>query len=89
MRLFLLLIASGIPVIHAVVPNAVLEQKQTAATVYVYDAGGDQIASGSGFVIGRDGVIATNCSVISKWFESVQSRIFVTTEQGYYFFIKE
>ena len=66
----------------AKVPDTVLSQKYAVVTVYVDDKKGNHLDSGTGFIIDQDGIIVTNCKVISKWFEKAENMIKVEITGG-------
>jgi tetratricopeptide (TPR) repeat protein len=68
--------------IYAKVPDSVLKQKDAVVTVYVNDRNGNHIASGTGFLIDRDGIIVTNCQVIAKWFSKIENILRIETAGG-------
>lgn len=53
-------------VVSARIPDNVLKQKKAVVTIYINDKDGNQIATGSGFIIDSNGTIVTNYHVISK-----------------------
>lgn len=74
---------------HAKVPEIVLKQKKAVVTVYINDKDGKQIATGSGFIIGSNGIIATNYHVTSKWLETADNTILIKMENGAYFPVED
>jgi tetratricopeptide (TPR) repeat protein len=66
----------------AKVPDRILQQKSSVVTVYVDDKNGRHVTSGSGFILDKNGTIATNCAVVAKWFAKAEHRIRVETEGG-------
>ncbi len=58
----------------------VLKQKKAVVTIYVNDKNGNEIVSGSGFIVDRNGIIAANCKLISRWLEDVEYTLMVKTE---------
>jgi len=85
--LFLLLFI--IPAAYAKVPDIVLNQKNAVVTIYINDKEGKQITTGTGFIIDKNGIIATNYHVISKWLEALENILFIKMENGAYFPIEE
>src|SRR3972149_1379886 len=85
--LFLLLFI--IPAAYAKVPDIVLNQKNAVLTIYINDKEGKQITTGTGFIIDKNGIIATNYHVISKWLEALENILFIKMENGAYFPIEE
>lgn len=65
---------------EAKTPDAVLKQKNAVVTVYVNDRNGKQIASGTGFIVDKSGIIITDCQIISKWFKKVENILRVERE---------
>jgi len=51
------------------IPDLVSKQKNGVITATVYDQAGNRILSGSGFIMDKNGIIATGCNIIAKWFE--------------------
>ena len=84
--LLLILVVSRV---DAKVPDIVLKQKNTVVTIYVDDKNGKRIASGSGFIVDQNGVIATNCNIIVKWFEEVGNTLNAEIEGGVHFPIED
>lgn len=64
---------------EAKTPDAVLKQKSAVVTVYVNDRNGKQIASGTGFIIDKSGIIITDCKIISEWFKKAENILRVET----------
>lgn len=65
---------------EAKTPDAVLKQKSAVVTVHVNDRNGKQIASGTGFVVDKSGIIITDCQIILKWFKKAENILRVETE---------
>lgn len=78
--LFAGLLFSFILIAEAKIPDSILKQKKSAVAIYINDRTGNEIASGSGFIVDREGIIATNCKIISQWLEDVQYSLIVKTE---------
>src|SRR4030042_3596830 len=53
--------------------------KKSIVSITVNDRNGQEVGAGSGFIIEQDGIIATSCSVLSKWYQDVQNTMTVTT----------
>lgn len=53
------------------------ELKEPVVTVYVNNKSGEHIFASSGFVVGRDGLVAVSCSIVSKWFEEIENTIVI------------
>jgi len=66
----------------AEIPDAVLEQKDTAVIINVHDEKGDLITSGSGFIVDQDGLIVTNCNVIIQWLKKLPHTLAAETNAG-------
>lgn len=64
---------------YAAVPDVVLKQKRAVVTIYINDKDGNEIATGSGFIVTSNGIIATNYHVISKLLEE-NSRTSIITD---------
>lgn len=69
---------------YANIPEIVLNQKRAVVTVYVNDKDGKHISTGSGFIIGSNGIIVTNYHVISKFVEG-KNTLLVKMENGAFF----
>lgn len=65
---------------EAKIPDFASKQKKAVVTIHINDKYGNEIASGSGFIVDRDGIIATNCKIISQWLEDVQYSLIMKTE---------
>jgi tetratricopeptide (TPR) repeat protein len=79
--LFSLLVVS---IADAKIPDFLLKQKEAVVTIHVNDKNGNHVASGSGVVIGEDGIIATTCRLIVKWLEETENTLTVKTNNGSY-----
>ncbi|MDP3028610.1 MAG: tetratricopeptide repeat protein [Deltaproteobacteria bacterium] len=75
---FLLFIAS---LADAKIPDAVLEQKKSVVTIYVYKDGRADVI-GSGFIVDPDGVIATNYHVVAGSAKTPEVAFFVKMGNG-------
>ncbi|MDP3013952.1 MAG: trypsin-like peptidase domain-containing protein, partial [Candidatus Subteraquimicrobiales bacterium] len=75
---FLLFIAS---LADAKIPDAVLEQKNSVVTIYVYKDGRADVI-GSGFIVGSNGVIATNYHVVAGSAKTPEAAFFVKMGNG-------
>ncbi|MCL4476179.1 MAG: tetratricopeptide repeat-containing serine protease family protein [Nitrospirae bacterium] len=75
----LLLTASGA---SAKAPDAVPSQKKGVVAVYVNDKAGRHVASATGIIIDRRGVVATSCFIIPKWLEVIENTLLMKTEDG-------
>jgi tetratricopeptide (TPR) repeat protein len=73
----------------AKVPDGILKAKDAVVAVRVYDKDKKPIESGSGFVVGRDGVIVTNCHVVARWVRELENTLYVEMEGGVSFPIED
>jgi len=53
--------------------------QESFVIITVNDKHGKEVGTGRGFIIEQDGIIATSCSVLSKWYQDVQNTMTVTT----------
>jgi len=81
--IFLLLFLT--PPVYAKVPDIVSKQRDAVVTVYVNDRDEKHIASATGFIVDRRGVIATDCHIVAKWFEKIENLLIVETGGGVQF----
>ncbi|MBI3592932.1 MAG: hypothetical protein HY099_05575, partial [Nitrospirae bacterium] len=58
-----------LPVIFILISASSVNAKNEAS-VYVSDKYGNQIATASG-IVEKDGIVRTNCRIISKWLENL------------------
>jgi hypothetical protein len=72
----------------AKIPDAVLEQKNSVVTIYTYKDGQADVI-GSGFIVGSNGVIATNYHVLAGPTKSSEAATFVKMENGAVLCIEE
>lgn len=70
--------------IDATIPDIVLKQKKAVVTIYINDKDGNQVATGSGFVIDPNGIIATNFHIVSKWLEADNTILFKMENGSFY-----
>ncbi len=70
-----------VSVAHGNVPTIVLKQQKSVVTILINDKKGNQVASGSGFIIDSSGLVATNYHVLSQLLEG-DNTILVKTENG-------
>lgn len=70
------------PSVDAKVPDNVSKQRDAVVTVYVNDRNEKHIASATGFIVDRRGIIVTNCRIIAKWFEKIENVLTVETGGG-------
>jgi tetratricopeptide (TPR) repeat protein len=73
------------PPVYARVPDIVSKQRDAVVTVYVNDGNQKHIASTTGFIVDRRGIIATDCHIIAKWFEKIENMLIVETAGGIQF----
>jgi hypothetical protein len=66
----------------AEVPDIVSQQKNSVVNIYVRNENNDLIATGSGFIVDKSGVIVTNCDVIVKWLKEIPNSLVAETEGG-------
>jgi len=52
--------------------------QESVVIITVNDKHGKEVGTGRGFIIEQDGIIATSCSVLSKWYQDVQNTMTVT-----------
>ncbi len=67
---------------EAKIPDFALKQKKAVVAIYIADKNGSEVASGKGFVVDSDGIIAASCKLILKWLEDVEYSLIVTTEES-------
>lgn len=67
---------------EAKIPDFALNQKKAVVSVYITDKNGSEVASGKGFVVDSDGIIAANYKLILKWLEDVEYSLIVKTEKS-------
>jgi cytochrome c-type biogenesis protein CcmH/NrfG len=82
----LLLLASHA---DAKVPDNILKQQESVVTVYINDKSGRHVASGKGFIVSEDGIIATNCRVVSKWFEKAANMMMIELAGGIQYHLED
>jgi hypothetical protein len=75
------LILMVVPV-YASVSDAIMQQNGAIVAVSVIDKEGRGISSGRGFIVNPDGIIVTNCRLISKWSEKFEYMLNVVTANG-------
>src|SRR4030066_1134608 len=59
--------------------DAISSYKKNIVSITVSDRNDQEVGTGNGFIIEQDGIIATSCSVLSKWYQDVQNTMTVTT----------
>lgn len=57
-------------------------QKRAEVSISVKDASGKDIAQGTGFIVDREGIVATSCRMISIWLDDVGYDLIVRTGEG-------
>lgn len=65
---------------EAKIPDFALKQKKAVVAISIHDRNGNEVASGSGFIVDSNGIIAVNCKIISQWLEDVEYTLIVRTE---------
>lgn len=75
--------------LDAKTPESVESQKKAMVGVSVNDKYGKRIASGNGFIVDREGVVATSCNIITKFLESQEHTITVELASGTSFPMKQ
>jgi len=68
--------------LDAKTPESVESQKKAVVAVSVDDRYGRRIVSGSGFIVDREGVVATSCNLITKFLESQENTMAVELADG-------
>lgn len=66
----------------AVTPDMATDQKKGVVAVHVSDRAGRHLASVTGVIIDRRGVVATSCFIIPKWLEAVENTLSMKTGDG-------
>ncbi|MDI6729644.1 MAG: tetratricopeptide repeat protein [Thermodesulfovibrionales bacterium] len=65
---------------EARIPDFAQKQKKAVVVISIHDRNGNEVASGSGFIVDSNGIVATNCKIISQWLEDVEYALIVRTE---------
>lgn len=65
---------------EAKIPDFAQKQKKAIIVISIHDRNGNEVASGSGFIVDSNGIVATNCKIISQWLEDVEYALIVRTE---------
>lgn len=65
---------------EAGIPGFAQKQKKAFVIISIHDRNGNEVASGSGFIVDSNGIVATNCKIISQWLEDVEYMLTVRTE---------
>ena len=68
--------------LDAKTPEIVESQEKALVAVFVHDRNGRRIVSGSGFIVDREGVVATSCNLITKFLESQENTMAVELADG-------
>jgi Tfp pilus assembly protein PilF len=68
--------------LDAKTPESVESQKKAVVAVSVDDRYGRRIVSGSGFIVDREGVVATSCNLITKFLQSQENTMAVELADG-------
>src|SRR3989338_7517078 len=63
-------------------PNFLSGQKRAEVSISVKDASGKDIAQVTGFIVDREGIIATSCRMISIWLDDAEYDLVVRTGEG-------
>jgi tetratricopeptide (TPR) repeat protein len=58
------------------------KNKHFIAAVHVADKEGKHLATGTGIILSSDGIIVTDCGLISKWFAKAEHILIVETANG-------
>ena len=58
--------------------DVIYPYQESVVIITVNDKHGNEVGTGNGFIIEQDGIIATSCSVLSKWYQDVQNTMTVT-----------
>ncbi|GER94253.1 hypothetical protein A45J_2013 [hot springs metagenome] len=66
--------------VEAKIPDFAQKQEKAIVAISIYDKNGVEIASESGFIVDSNGIIATNCKIISQWLEDVEYVLIVRIE---------
>lgn len=78
-----------VSVVSAKISDVILKQKKAVVTIYINDKDGKQVATGSGFIIDPNGIVATNYHVASKWIEALGNIIILKMENGAYYPVED
>jgi len=68
--------------VYAAVSDEIMQQNGAVVAVSVIDKEGKGIASGRGFIADPDGIIVTDCRLISKWSEKFEYMLSIVTANG-------
>jgi hypothetical protein len=66
----------------AATPEDMENQKKAVVGVSVDDRYGRRVASGSGIIVDREGIVATSCNLITKFLESTENTMAVELADG-------
>jgi tetratricopeptide (TPR) repeat protein len=84
-----LIILLSVSFSYANIAEIILKQRKSVVTVYINDKDGNQIGSGTGFIIDSNGNIATNYHVISMWLKDNNNSLLVRMQNGAFFPLRE
>jgi tetratricopeptide (TPR) repeat protein len=73
---------SGFTHVEAKVPDNLFKQKNSVVKVHVRDRDGNRVSSATGFIVHQEGIIATDCRIINKWFEKIPNILKVEFDGG-------
>lgn len=76
---FFIRVASAV---YASVSDEIMQQNGAVVAVTVMDREGRGVLSGRGFIVDPDGIIATDCRLVSKWSEKFEYMLSVVTAHG-------
>lgn len=57
-------------------------QKEAVVEVNVIDKSGRTIMAGKGYIVDSEGLIATDCRMVLRWYEDIQNDLIVKTTEG-------
>ncbi|MFN3480785.1 MAG: tetratricopeptide repeat protein, partial [Thermodesulfovibrionales bacterium] len=57
-------------------------QKEATIEVNVIDRSGKTLMAGKGYIVDSEGLIATDCRMILRWYEDIQNDLIVKLEEG-------
>lgn len=82
LRVVIILLFIFPSIVDAGVSDLFKGQKEAMVEVDVIDGSGKTILSGKGYVIDREGLIATNCLPILSWYRDIKNDLIVKTKEG-------
>lgn len=62
--------------------NSLKGQKEAVVEVNVIDGSGKTVMAGKGYIVDTEGLIATDCQMILKWYEDIKNDLVVKLEEG-------